>query len=81
MKFFVHSVKKRNIIMFEARKGLIKNWEYTPSFKVLEGKPIYGFPLFEAVLSINSLPRFFIKNEGDEVDVWELINSPSSLYS
>ncbi|MFP3218232.1 MAG: hypothetical protein RXQ99_06480 [Acidianus sp.] len=85
MKFFIHRIKKRNIVMFEVRKGLIRNWEYSPSFKVLEGKPIYGLPLFEAVLSINSLPRvrFFIKNskfnEGDEVDVWELINSSSYL--
>ncbi|PVU74363.1 hypothetical protein DDW13_07795, partial [Acidianus hospitalis] len=85
MKFFIHRIKKRNVVMFEVRKGLIRNWEYSPSFKVLEGKPIYGLPLFEAVLSINSLPRvrFFIKNskfnEGDEVDVWELINSSSYL--
>lgn len=86
MEFFVHKVRRKNVVMFEAKKGLLRNWEYSSTFKVLEGKPIYGLPFFEAVLSINSLPRvrFFIKNskisEGDEVDVWELISALPQLH-
>ncbi|AWR95344.1 hypothetical protein [Acidianus brierleyi] len=72
--------RRRNLTLFEIKKGLIRNWEYESTFKVLEGSPIFIGPLFEAILSYKGFPliRFFFKTNlsiGDEIDVWKTISS------
>ncbi|MCG3108100.1 hypothetical protein L3N51_00381 [Metallosphaera sp. J1] len=69
---------RRNLSIFESRKGLVKNWEYDSAFKVMANRPVDGPPLLESILSFRGRPvvRIFGKmdlKEGDEVDVWAII--------
>ncbi|MCH1770063.1 MULTISPECIES: hypothetical protein [Metallosphaera] len=69
---------RRNLSLFEGRRGLIKNWEYDSVFRVMANKPVDGPPLLESILAFRGKPmvRIFGKldlKEGDEVDVWALI--------
>ncbi|AEB94779.1 MAG: hypothetical protein QXR57_08310 [Metallosphaera sp.] len=76
-EYHVHG-RRRNLTVFEKERGLIRDWEYGPAFKVMKNEPIDGFPLLESVLSYHDRPivrlfgRFSLK-EGEEVDVWSLI--------
>lgn len=68
---------RKNVTLFEVKRGLLRNWEYGPVFKVLRNEPIDGYPLIESILSYKGKPfvRIFKKlslDEGDEVDVWSL---------
>lgn len=80
IQYYVHKSCRKNLTLFEARKGLIKNWESESAFKVMRNEGVAGKALFESILSYNEYPlvRFFFKTdlkEGDEVDVWEIIRS------
>ncbi|ARM76782.1 hypothetical protein [Acidianus manzaensis] len=78
-KYLVYRTKRKNLTMFEMKKGLIKNWEYESSFKVMRNEPVGGLPIFESILSYNGHPLVRIFNykkdihEEEEVDVWDLI--------
>ncbi|NON63582.1 hypothetical protein [Acidianus sp. RZ1] len=77
--FYVSKIGK-NYTIVEAIQGLVENWEFGPSFKVLAGEPVYGKPIFESILSWGGKPRirFFISSkykEGDVVNVWRIIGS------
>ncbi|MEM0092274.1 MAG: peptidoglycan DD-metalloendopeptidase family protein [Saccharolobus sp.] len=81
------AVKRRTYVLFEGKKGLIRNWEEEASFKVLTNKPVCGFAFMESVLSYNGYPmiRFFINsdfNEGDEIELSEFIRNSlgSKIY-
>jgi hypothetical protein len=78
INFYTVKQKRKNLTLFEVKKGLIRNWEYDSTFKVLEGKPIFMKSLFESILSTDfPLVRFYLKTRlsiGDEIDVWEIIN-------
>lgn len=78
--FHVSKIRRKNVTLFEIKRGLLKNWEYDSVFKVMENKGIGGSALFETILAYKAYPlvRFFFKTdlkEGDETDVWEMINS------
>ncbi|MEJ2771550.1 MULTISPECIES: hypothetical protein [unclassified Stygiolobus] len=70
--------KKKNVVLFEGKRGLIKTWEQKASFKILANQPVCGKAFFEAVLSYDGKPRirFFRKyngNLGDRIDLGEII--------
>jgi hypothetical protein len=70
--------KKKNVVLFEGKRGLIKTWEQKASFKILANQPVCGKAFFEAVLSYGGKPRimFFRKyngNLGDRIDLGEII--------
>jgi hypothetical protein len=70
-----YKVRRKNLVMFEGKKGLIRGWETNSSFKVLENKPVCGSkPFFESVLSYKGYPRirFFRKYNGKIGDIVEL---------
>ena len=71
-------VRRKNVVLFEGKKGLIRTWEMKASFRILENKPVCGKAFFEAVLSYGGKPRirFFRRydgNLGDSVDLGEII--------
>ncbi|QKQ99226.1 hypothetical protein GWK48_01385 [Metallosphaera tengchongensis] len=71
---------KKSVTLIESRRGLLKNWDYGPAFKVMRNEPIDGPPLLESVLSFKGEPmvRLFMKTdakEGDEIDVWSTIGN------
>lgn len=70
--------KRKNYAIFEGKRGLIRNWEFDSSFKVLENKPICGKAFMEVVLSYGGFPyiRFFsstVMEEGDLIDLRSVI--------
>ncbi|MBB5254578.1 hypothetical protein [Sulfurisphaera ohwakuensis] len=74
---YPYKVKRKNVIMFEGKKGLIRNWEFEASFKVLSNKPICGSSFIEVVLGYNTPPmiRVFRKpifKEGEEIKLEDL---------
>ena len=74
---FPYKVRRKNLVMFEGKKGIIRNWEKVASFKVLSNKPICGSSFIEVVLGYKTPPRIrvFRKSElkeGDEIELWEL---------
>ena len=76
---FPHKVRRKNLMMFEGKKGIIRNWEKVASFNVLSNKPICGFSFIEVVLGYETPPRIrvFRKSElkeGDEIELKELKN-------
>ena len=44
-----YKVKRKNLVMFEGKKGLIRNWEKVASFKVLSNRPVCGRSFVEVV--------------------------------
>ncbi|BFH72390.1 hypothetical protein SJAV_03340 [Sulfurisphaera javensis] len=71
---FPYKLKRKNLIMFEGKKGIIKNWEKSASFKVLANKPICGFAFVEVVLGYKIPPRIRVfrktdLEEGDEIEL------------
>ncbi len=74
------STKKKNLILFEGKRGLIRTWERKASFKILANTPVCGKAFFEAVLSYGGKPRIriFRKYLGelyDKVDLKEIIKN------
>ncbi|WP_236751263.1 hypothetical protein [Acidianus sp. HS-5] len=72
------STKKKNLVIFEGKRGLIKTWETKASFKILANEPVCGKALLEAVLSYGGKPRIrifrkYLGNLGDKVDLEEII--------
>ncbi|MGC9106473.1 MAG: hypothetical protein ACP5HQ_08670 [Thermoprotei archaeon] len=66
---------RKNVVLFEGKRGILRNWEREASFKVLRNEPVCGKrALFEAVLSYGGRPRvrFFRKYEGELGDQVEL---------
>lgn len=50
-------VTRRNgMTLFELREGIIENWEYDATFKVLKNEPVCAGPSFEAVLGYGRKP-------------------------
>ncbi|BCU69123.1 hypothetical protein [Stygiolobus caldivivus] len=71
-------VRRKNLVLFEGKKGLIRTWERQASFKILANEPVCGKAFFESVLSYGGKPRirFFRKyfgDLGDKVDIGEII--------
>lgn len=74
---FPYVVKRKNLIMFEGKKGIIRNWEEVASFNVLANKPICGFAFVELVLGYQVPPRIRVfrkteLKEGDEISLLDL---------
>ncbi|MCG2870654.1 MAG: hypothetical protein L7H12_04140 [Sulfolobales archaeon] len=70
---------RRNVVLFEGKKGLLRNWESEASFKVLRNEPVCGGrAIFEAVLSYGGRPRVRFFSEysgrvGDRVELTRLV--------
>ncbi|AWR97984.1 hypothetical protein DFR86_10850 [Acidianus sulfidivorans JP7] len=78
--YYSYRNRRKNLSLFEMRKGLIKNWEYESTFKVMKNEPIGGPALFESILSFKGFPliRIFRKTErkeGEEINFWEYLRS------
>ena len=76
-----YKVKRKNLVMFEGKKGLIRNWEKVASFKVLSNRPVCGRSFVEVVLGYKVPPviRVFRSTnlkQGDEILLKEL----SAMY-
>lgn len=75
------AVRRKTYVLFEGKKGLLKNWEEESSFKVLSNKPICGFAFMEVLLSYRGYPmiRFFLNepnlNEGEEIELSEYVRN------
>lgn len=78
---YPHKTKRRNVVLFEGKRGLIRNWETKASFRVLSNEPICGTAFVEVVLGYKTPPmiRVFRKpvfKEGDEIQ----LNGLGKLY-
>lgn len=74
---FPYRIKRKNVVMFEGKKGIIRNWEMEASFSVLANKPVCDSSFIESVLGYKTPPRIRVfrrlsLKEGDELELVEL---------